>query len=94
MNERFHQSVTSQAEKKKSVKRLPTAQETSRQHVLKPAPTDKNTDTGKTTKATGETSKLGGSKLGGQEINLPRAEKQQHREKTALLDSRRRNSGR
>ena len=48
---------------------------------------------GKTTKATGETCKRGGSKLGGQEINLPRAEKQQHRETTALLDSRRRNSG-
>ena len=31
---------------------------------------------GKTTKATGETSKRGGSKLGGQEIDLPRAEKQ------------------
>ena len=49
---------------------------------------------GKATKATGETSKRDGSKLRGQEINLPRAEKQQHRETTALLDSRRRNSGR
>ena len=49
---------------------------------------------GKTTKTTGETSKRCGSKLGGQEINLPRAEKQQHPETTALLDSRSRNSGR
>ena len=31
------------------------------------------------TKATGETSKRGGSKLEGQEINLPRAEKKKHR---------------
>ena len=92
MKERFHQNVASQAEKYNSVKRLPTAQETSRQHILKPAPTDKNTDMGKTTKATGETSKRGGRKLEGQEINLPRAEKQQHRETTALLNSRGRNS--
>ena len=49
---------------------------------------------GKTTKATGETCKRGGSKLGGQEINLPREEKQQHQKTTALLDSRGRNSGR
>ena len=48
---------------------------------------------GKTTKATGETSKRGVSKVRVQEINSPRAEKQQHRETTALLDSRRRNSG-
>ena len=31
------------------------------------------------TKATGETSKRGGSKLEGQEINLPRVEKKKHR---------------
>ena len=47
---------------------------------------------GKTTKTTGETSKRGGSKLGGQEINLPRAEKQLHRETIALLDNRSWNS--
>ena len=49
---------------------------------------------GKTSKAAGETSKRGGSKLEAQlqEINLPRAEKQQHRETTALLYSWRRNS--
>ena len=38
---------------------------------------------GKTTKATGETSKRGGSKLEGQEINLARAGKQQQRYWTA-----------
>ena len=71
--------MTSQGSEINLLKRPPTAQETSRKHILKPAPTDKNTDKNdeKRLRQTGETSKRGGSKLEGQENNLACVRKQQ-----------------